>query len=65
MIHFHLNADDGTDEETDKQHDTYRVYTQLRHFLYISLQKHPETLGTRKGAPHQDKIIAESGEIFL
>ena len=64
-IDLHLDADDGSDEEGDEQDDANGVDAELRHLLDILLEKHPHTLGTREGTPHQNEVFAEGGEPLM
>ena len=59
-VHLHLDADDGTDEERDEQHDADGVDAQLGHLLDVLLPEHAEALRHRERAAHQHEITPES-----
>ena len=64
-VEFHLDADDGTDEERDKKHDADGIDTQLRHLLDILFQEHAHALRARESTPHQYEIFTEGGKPFF
>jgi hypothetical protein len=64
-VHFHLNADDGADEERDEQDDGNGVHTQLRHLHHIALPEHAHPLWHAERPSHQKKVATEGREISI
>ena len=58
-VQLHLDADDGSDEKRDEQHDTNRVDAQLFHLLDVLFPKHAEAFRDAERAPHQYEKSAE------
>ncbi len=64
-VQFDLEADDGSDEERDDEHDAYRIVAQLIHFSHILTEEHPPSVGLRKHSAHQQNITAQMGQSTL
>ena len=61
-VELHLDANHGTYEERDEQHDADGVDTQLGHLLDILFPEHAHPFGHRKRASHQDEVATEGGQ---